>query len=138
MSEAKCQLVQSWLIKAQHDLASAHVLTVSEPPLLDTAVYHCQQAAEKAVKGFLVFCDQEFERIHDVQVLIQAAIPYAEAFAAWQEAGQRLTPFATLFRYPGLVVEPSPAQFVQAIAIAEGLYNLVLSLLPDNMRPPAV
>jgi len=59
--------VRSWLTKAERDLASARVLMGSTPPLLDTAVYHCQQAAEKAVKGYLVFCDQEFERVHDIR-----------------------------------------------------------------------
>jgi len=48
MTDAKTQLVQSWLTKAQHDLASARVLSTAHPPLLDTAIYHCQQAAEKA------------------------------------------------------------------------------------------
>lgn len=66
MTDAKAQLVRSWLTRAWHDLASARVLAASTPPLLDTAIYHCQQAAEKAVKGYLTFCDQEFERIHDV------------------------------------------------------------------------
>jgi hypothetical protein len=32
MNEAKRQLVQSWLIKAQHDLASADVLSQSHLP----------------------------------------------------------------------------------------------------------
>ncbi len=80
MNEAKRQLVRSWLTKAQRDLASARVLAASSPPLLDTVIYHCQQAAEKAVKGFLVFCDQEFERIHDVEVLIQAAVLTQQGF----------------------------------------------------------
>lgn len=62
MKETKRQLVQSWLTKAQHDLASAHVLAASSEPLLNTSIYHGQQAAEKAVKGFLVFCDQESSR----------------------------------------------------------------------------
>lgn len=57
MTDAKAHLVRSWMIKAQRDLASARVLAASDPPLLDTAMYHCQQAAEKAVKGYLVFCD---------------------------------------------------------------------------------
>jgi len=40
--------------KAEHDLlAAAHVLELDEP-LTDIAVYHCQQAAEKALKAFLV------------------------------------------------------------------------------------
>lgn len=45
MTDAKAQLVCSWLIKAKHDLASARVLAASSPPLLDTAIYHCQQSS---------------------------------------------------------------------------------------------
>jgi HEPN domain-containing protein len=50
---AKLELVRNWLIKAQHDLAAARKLALSPDPYLDVAVYHCQQAAEKAIKGFL-------------------------------------------------------------------------------------
>jgi hypothetical protein len=39
MNEAKRQLVQSWLTKAQHDLASARVLAASAEPLMDSAIY---------------------------------------------------------------------------------------------------
>lgn len=135
MSEAKRQLVRSWLTKAQRDLASARVLAASSPPLLDTAVYHCQQATEKAIKGFLVFCDQEFERVHDLEVLIRAAVPHAAGFSAWVDVGRRLTPYARIFRYPGYVAEPSREQFNQAMFDTEGLYNFVLSLLPGEMWP---
>jgi hypothetical protein len=79
--------VQGWLIKAQHDLASADVLSQSHLPLLDTAIYHCQQAAEKSVKGFLVYCDHEFERVHDVEALIRAALPYEAGFGLMQQPG---------------------------------------------------
>lgn len=133
MNEAKRQLVQSWLTKAQRDLASARVLAASQPALLDTAIYHCQQGAEKAVKGFLVFCDQAFERIHDVEVLIRAAVPYAAEFSAWVEVGRRLTPYARIFRYPGHFTEPSAEQFKEAVRAAEGLYDFVLSLLPKEV-----
>lgn len=46
MDEAKRELVQSWLIKAQHDLAAARKLAADPNPYLDMAIYHCQQAAE--------------------------------------------------------------------------------------------
>lgn len=135
MNEAKRQLVQSWLTKAQRDLASARVLAASSPPLLDTAIYHCQQAAEKAIKGFLVFCDREFERVHDVEVLIQAAVPHTVEFSAWVDVGRRLTPYARVYRYPGYVTQPSREQFDEAMSAAEGLYTFVLSLLPAEVRP---
>jgi HEPN domain-containing protein len=53
MSGTKEELVKSWFIKAYRDLLSAHELASAEMPLLDTAAYHCQQAAEKVIKGFL-------------------------------------------------------------------------------------
>lgn len=60
MDEAKRVAVQAWLLKAQRDLASAKRLADGDAPLLDTAIYHCQQAAEKAIKGFLVCHDSRF------------------------------------------------------------------------------
>ncbi len=96
MSDPKSQLVRSWLVKAQRDLASAHALAEADPPLLDTAVYHCQQAAEKAIKGFLVFHDCEFGRVHDLEALVIAAAPFAEGFWDWSDAARRLTPYVRI------------------------------------------
>jgi HEPN domain-containing protein len=135
MTDAKAQLVRSWLIKAKHDLASARVLAASTPPLLDTAIYHCQQAAEKAVKSYLVFCDQEAERVHDIEVLIRSAMSGAQEFENWIEVGIELTPYARLYRYPGHAAEPSREQFDRAMSATEGLYEFVISLLPPEMRP---
>ena len=46
---------KAWLRKAAYDLrVASHSLTAS-PPLLDDVVFHCQQAAEKALKGFLMW-----------------------------------------------------------------------------------
>jgi HEPN domain-containing protein len=135
MKEAKRQLVQSWLTKAQHDLAAADVLSQSVMPLLDTAIYHCQQAAEKSLKGYLVYCDQELERVHDVEALIRAALPYEAMFSVHSEAGRLLTPYSRIFRYPGYAIEPSEDQFAQAYASATAIYHFVLSLLPADAQP---
>ncbi|BAZ30792.1 hypothetical protein NIES4074_32540 [Cylindrospermum sp. NIES-4074] len=50
MDKAKRTLVQFWLKKSQRDLTAAQKLAQELP---DIAIYHCQQAAEKALKGFL-------------------------------------------------------------------------------------
>jgi HEPN domain-containing protein len=135
MTDAKTELVRSWLTKARHDLASGRVLAASEPALLDTAIYHCQQGAEKAVKGYLVFCDQEFERVHDIEVLIRSAMTHMAEFTDWIDVGIQLTPYARIYRYPGHATEPTAEQFSQALSAAEGLYQFVLSLLPEEMQP---
>jgi HEPN domain-containing protein len=135
MDEAKRALVQSWLIKAQRDLIAARKLSADPDPYLDSAIYHCQQAAEKAVKGFLVFHDQRFEKTHDIQVLISLAMPFEAGFSLWLDAGERLTPYATVFRYPGDILEPDREEFEQALKAADGLYTFVLSLLPKEVHP---
>jgi HEPN domain-containing protein len=47
MVDSKVHEISQWLVKADHDLRSARQLFSADPPLLDTAVYHCQQTAEK-------------------------------------------------------------------------------------------
>jgi HEPN domain-containing protein len=135
MDDAMRELVQAWLIKARHDLAAARKLAADPDPYLDTAVYHCQQTAEKAVKGFLVFHGQRFEKTHHIPLLVSLAMPFAPAFSEWLEAAERLTPYAAAFRYPGDVLEPDRAEFDLALKSAEGIYQFVLSLLPEEVQP---
>jgi HEPN domain-containing protein len=82
---AKLELVRKWLIKAQHDLAAARKLSTGSDFYLDVAIYHCQQSAEKAIKSFLVFCDQPFEKTHDLDVLVTQAMNCDTDFSEWLE-----------------------------------------------------
>ncbi len=80
MCAAKEELTRSWLVKAKRDLLSAYELASADTPLLDTAAYHCQQAAEKAIKGFLLFHDVRFEKTHDIEVLVSQASEVDSSF----------------------------------------------------------
>jgi len=128
-------LVLSWLEKALHDLATARKAAAGPDPYLDTASYHCQQAAEKAIKGFLTYHSQRFPRTHDIGGLTDLAIPFAPEVRKWRTAADRLTRYATEFRYPGPVVEPSPSEFQLALDDRTAIYQLILSLLPADLRP---
>jgi HEPN domain-containing protein len=85
----KIELVRAWLNKARHDLKSAQRLGAGADPLYDTAVFHCQQAAEKAVKACLVFYDQVFGKTHDLRLLIEVAArsqPALRKFYRWRNS----------------------------------------------------
>lgn len=101
MDETKRDLLKAWLVKAQHDLAAARKLSTEPDSYLDTAIYHCQQAAEKAIKAFLVFQDQRFDKTHDLEVLIGLAQKYEAKFSTFLNIAVLLTPYAAMFRYPG-------------------------------------
>jgi len=135
MSAAKNELVKSWLTKAKRDLESAQRLSQEPDPYLDTAIYHCQQAAEKAIKGFLVFHDHRFEKTHDIEVLMQLAIAYNKDFSSWLDAGDTLTPYVAAYRYPGDVIEPSKEEFAEALKLADGIVSFVIKSLPKEVYP---
>jgi HEPN domain-containing protein len=135
MCGVKEELTRSWLVKAKRDLLSAGELADAATPLLDTAAYHCQQAAEKAIKGFLFFHDIRFEKTHDVEVLLSQASAIDSSFAVCIFAARVLTPLAVEFRYPGDLVEPEADEYREAFEAAEKIYLLVLQKLPSVVYP---
>jgi HEPN domain-containing protein len=57
---------RSWLEKAHKDLRCVQIDLAAYPPATEDALYHCQLAAEKALKAFLVWRDQPFPKTHDL------------------------------------------------------------------------
>ena len=133
MRAAKEELTESWLLKAKRDLRSADELAHVSPPLLDTAAYHCQQAAEKAIKGFLLFNDVRFEKTHDIEVLISQACEVDATFCGCCEAARILTPLAIEFRYPGDYVEPDADEYRAAYEAAVMVYDFIVQKLPSSI-----
>lgn len=66
MTPAFKTYVEAWFNKAEHDLISTQRLLEIEPMILDNACFHCQQAIEKYLKGYLIYNGFEIERTHDV------------------------------------------------------------------------
>jgi len=134
MDENQMRLVAQWLMKACQDLRSARCLCRNTPPLLDTAAYHCQQAAEKALKAYLSMCDIPFRKTHLLAPLLADCEVFDSEFEALAEAAEFLTPFATAFRYPGDALDPDPDDVAKAIALAETVLNFVLTRMPETVR----
>ncbi len=130
----KEELVKNWMIKGQHDLLAACKLSSDSEIYSDIAIYHCHQSAEKAIKGFLILHSQPFPRTHDLRLLLQLAIDINHNFQYYQEASEILTPYATEFRYPSDVMQPTPEELQEAIEKAEEIFNFVTSLLSDEIR----
>ena len=135
MNEEKRTEVRNWLIKSQHDLGSSRRLMEGDEPYLDTAVYHLQQAAEKALKGSLTFHDILFEKTHDLIELLALFATQEPAFKQWREVAEELTPYAVQFRYPGDVLEPSQSEAETALEHTQGFVDFILGLLPDEVKP---
>lgn len=137
MDDTRKELLRSWLTKAASDLRSARVLGSADDAPLDTAIYHCQQTAEKAVKAFLFSKDISPEKTHDIRKLTLEAAVHEPRFNEVMDMAVALTPYAWEFRYPDDLAEtyPTREEFDEALQHAQGIYDFVLNLLPADARP---
>lgn len=134
MDEATRAEVDAWLAKAQRDLDSARRLLAGTPPYRDTAAYHCQQAAEKAIKAFLTAAAAPFPKTHDLTVLVKLAAETDAEAAEWQEAAVVLTPYATLFRYPDACPDPNDEDLREALRLAGQVLDDIAAALAPLLR----
>jgi HEPN domain-containing protein len=100
-------------------------------PLLDTAVYHCQQAAEKVLKAYLTAHGVVFSKIHLLSPILSLCADIDSSFVELSDSAELLTPLATEFRYPGDILEPDPSDAKEAYKAAEYVVEFVRSRLAE-------
>ena len=91
-------LARGWLLKAHSDLTNAR-LCIESRQALDTACFHAQQAAEKALKGYLVARQADFPLTHDLNRLVDLCAEKDAAFDELRSTASPLTPYAIELRY---------------------------------------
>lgn len=121
--------LRHWLEKAEHDLRTAEVALDLSRPITDTAAFHCQQAVEKLLKGYLFWRDHDFETIHDLRALALKCASLDSEFRQWVERVGPLTAYAVRFRYPG-PNDPKLEEVRGALAIAHEMQAFVIERLP--------
>ncbi|MFC1713403.1 HEPN domain-containing protein, partial [Candidatus Poribacteria bacterium] len=124
--------VGEWLQRAKNDLLSAQILLQHDPPVLETACFHCQQTVEKALKAFLVWKQIPFEKVHSVVYLLDLCEVQEPGFTSLRDRAEALAPYAVEIRYPGQTVDISQEAAREAVVIAEAVWDFVLNLIPDQ------
>jgi hypothetical protein len=58
--DKKQLLISEWVTKAEHDLGMAKLAIDHKPEYIDLICFHCQQAAEKYLKSYMIYRDLSF------------------------------------------------------------------------------
>jgi HEPN domain-containing protein len=125
---------RNWLEIAKRDLEAGRKL-VSTPDLSAQASFFSQQAAEKALKGFLLWHQERFKKDHDLRYLGGLALKKDPTLTTVIDEATLLNPYAVTFRYPGEEVGPTQEDAEDALKIAEKLFNEILLRLPKEVHP---
>ena len=131
MAGERLALAREWLSTALRDLNAARKLASGTDPIFENALYGCQQAAEKTVKGYLVYHDRGFQKTHDIRLLVAEASLMDDSFKDILAEAKLLTPYAMMFRYPEDGTRPTADLYEKALAAAERVYRFVLAKHPE-------
>ena len=126
---------RAWFAKAAQDLRRIEILLTAEPPDLEGALFHAQQAAEKAIKGFLTWHDVPFRRVHELDEIGEQCVGVDSSLADLMSRADALTKYAWRFRYPGAPYEPTLDEGRTAFDLAREVTVSILGRLPLEVRP---
>ena len=129
----KIDLVVGWIKKGERDLKVAMRELAQQEIFTDVVCFHAQQAAEKYLKGYLVWLDIEPKRTHDLEDLVLLAGTKDKKILGLKDMLAELTPFAVESRYPEFE-EPSLEDTKRAIKIAQELKDYILKRLPEEVK----
>ena len=128
-----------WLRYIDADLAAIRLALSADPPIGLVAGYHCQQAAEKIMKGLPVLHDQPFRRTHDLDELADGVLRMQPELRATLAPLRLLTAWGYMYRYPAFdePAEPEPdvGQLRATFAALESLRDGFAALLRGGDEP---
>ena len=122
---------------ARCDLETLRWLLPAPVALDAQAGFHAQQAAEKALKAWLVVLGQRYPFTHDLGDLLDRLINAGVEVAEFEALDPWLTPFAVLGRYDPY---PLPALTIDraAAAIAIAVAALIDHVAAQGSRPDVI
>ena len=123
---------QAWLTKARNDLLNIENNLRSETIPWDTVCYHAQQAAEKALKAYLLFHRTPIPRTHDLLSLLARCVEHDSSLSALEDACISLNAYATGSRYPTDTFEPDETMGRGAYSTACTVYDAITLRLPRS------
>jgi len=119
-------VIAEWLRYAGNDFETVKILSQHHPMQLEIICYHCQQAAEKVLKAFLLYNDREPSKTHNLENLVDLCKEISGEFDEIIEECEYLNPFGVQLRYPfGLELVESDA--IISIQKCEKIYDFIHS-----------
>ena len=114
---------EEWIERAKSSLEIAQVKIVGHIHYEDLC-FQIQQAAEKALKGLLIFYKVEPEFTHNIELLIDELEKFTDIPEKVYEAAQ-LTTYAVQTRYPGECDDITKEEYEKSVKIAKDCLDWV-------------
>jgi uncharacterized protein len=121
--KARWDAVERWLAVAANDRQAVAVCMAADPPLRGIAAFHCQQAVEKLLKGFLTLAGKRSRKTHSLSQLGAVATASFPEIADLVSAVEKWSSWVAEFRYPSgeTQTKPDDEELRHALAVIDEL-----------------
>ena len=130
------EVVQEWINKAEEDFGFA-VSVIKESPYYAQICFHFHQATEKYLKAHIIAHDLEFQKIHDLPVLLNICKEKDPGLQMILDDCKFLNRYYIEARYPvhwptAYDKEETQKARIAAEHIRQAIKSLLSSFLPSN------
>ena len=115
------KITSEWIEKAEGDFKVAVRESSAEDAVHDAICFHCHQCVEKYLKAVLVENSVKFDKVHDLEILLDNCKSFLPKLENNREKFIWLTQFSVRVRYPGF--EATKKESLKALFFAKRLRN---------------
>jgi HEPN domain-containing protein len=123
---------EEWIERAKSSLELAQAKIIRYIYYEDLC-YQSQQAAEKALKGLLIYYGIEPEFTHNIEILLKEIKKFTDIPENIKEAAQ-LTNYAIQTRYPGEYDEITKEEYEKSIIIAKDCLHWIENKIKEKRK----
>ena len=99
-----------------------------KPLPLEIICYHCQQSAEKYLKGYIALNGGDILRTHDLTILNKICRKYTETFKELEEDCIELVDYGVHVRYP-FHIDLEEYDMKKALESAHNIENFIRNII---------
>lgn len=120
------KLAKEWLDIGRNDFNFAQISFKELSSFYPQICFLCQQAAEKHLKGFLIYHQRKFPKIHDLTQLVKLCAKIDKSFLEFLDLADRLSQHYLTSRYPLIYQIAEKKDAEEALSAAEKIINFIM------------
>lgn len=123
------QYIKEWIDKANKDIKAVEKLK-TELDMTEIVCFHCQQAVEKYLKALLIYNDENVQKTHNIDFLLNRCKTYDKELEKY--IGSSLSDYAVDLRYPDTRYIPTVEETEEAIKLMYKIIESVKKILNNK------
>lgn len=131
MDDKKVDFIKEWIYEANNDLGLAEFVIENEGKYYDLVCFHCQQAAEKYLKAYIIYLRLHYEKVHDLKYLLNVIGKRREVPKKLIKYADLLNEYTIDSRYPDYWHDPDLGETKECIKAAQEFKNYIKEVLKN-------